>query len=88
MLIISDIISTDEDPGHRNIRNIRPNISMIKPCIIKICGVSTKYKLYFFAMQTYKELIKLFHLIKINIYGYVYVYKNKFITLPFLPTVL
>ncbi len=39
-------------------------------------------------MQTYKELTKLFHLIKINIYGCIYVYKNKFITLPFLPTVL
>ena len=52
MLIISNyiksgIISTDEDPSLR-IENV---------AIIKIRGISTKYKLYFSAMQTYKEIL-------------------------------
>ena len=43
----TDIISTDEDPGLR--------IEYF--AIIKLPGVTTKYKIYFFTMQTFIELI-------------------------------
>ena len=48
MLIISHIISTDEDPGLR----------IESFAVINLRGVSTnKTIIYFIAMQTYKELI-------------------------------
>ena len=44
---ISDIISTDEDPGLR----------IESFAIIKLRCVATKSKIYFFTMQTFKELV-------------------------------
>ena len=46
MLIKSDIIITDEDPGLR----------IESFAIIKLRGVTTNYKIYFFTTQTLKEL--------------------------------
>ncbi len=43
------MISTDEDPGLR----------IESFAIIKLRGVTTKFKRYFFTMQTFKEQIKL-----------------------------
>ncbi len=53
MLIISDIISADEDPGLR----------IESFAIIKLRGVTTKYKICFFTMQTFKELSKIVYFI-------------------------
>ncbi len=44
--MIGDIISTDEDPGLR----------IESFAIMKLRGVTTKFKIYFFTMQTFKEL--------------------------------
>ena len=41
--------STDEDPGLR----------IESFAIIKLCGVTTEFKIFFFTMQTLKELIKI-----------------------------
>ncbi len=47
VFLVIDIISTDEDPGLR----------IESFALIKLRGVTTKFKIYFFTMQTFKELI-------------------------------